>query len=317
MIDTFQPAGRRRRVFSLAGALNRQGKRVSLCFPKTPPGLPGRYGNFYRVPVITALRSDKMALLLEHEAYDLIHLQDPRWLNYGVSLARILGVPFGITISFLPPGLPADYLRRAAFVITPRKEIQNTLKPYHPDTVLFPEGIDLERFRPAPKTGFRLALFQEDSVTQKAALALAKAATICEISLDILGVDQASRSLGDSCAHPCCPASVLAETQIVAGRGRAMLEGMACGNAVLLLGRYYHGLLTPNRLRSFSSPGNNGVGEEPCHRTILRDLTRLQRNRVELQQLQEWGRRWVRENHDLRLVTEMTARLYSRASGKT
>ncbi len=311
MIGTFLPAGRCRGVFSLAGELNRQGYQVSLCCLDTPPGIPEQFGRYFRVPVIAGLRFEELAWSLKHKSYDLIHLQGPHLLNRGAYLASALGIPFGVTVPVHPADPQDRLLKQAVFVIATRTEIRDALEPHYSGTVVITEGIDLSKFCPAPKTGFRLVLSYENGVTEKAALALIKAAALCETPLDILGSEKFPPGAGIYHGRPPCPASMLAPSQVVAGCGHAILEGMACGNAILQLGRRYRGLLTPDRLHIPARSANNSEEDEPCYRNIFGDLARLFKDRDLLQQLQDRGRRYVRENHDLRLVAERTAQLYA------
>ena len=41
---------------------------------------------------------------------------------------------------------------------------------------------------------------------------------------------------------------LLASTHIVVGTGRAVIEGLACGNAAVILGKTYQGILTRKKL---------------------------------------------------------------------
>ncbi|HHX87444.1 MAG TPA: hypothetical protein GX693_04595, partial [Firmicutes bacterium] len=107
-------------------------------------------------------------------------------------------------------------------------------------------------------------------------------------------------------------AHILAQSQVIVGQQRALLEGMACGNAALVLGLSYRGILDPATLPPPPLADLSGAGdEEPCYRTIFYDLSRLGKERPYLTRLQNRGRQLVRENYDLRLIAERTSDIYS------
>lgn len=315
-IDNFQLAGRCRSVFSLAGELSRQGFSAFVTLLGAPPGIARQFQQFYGVPVLTGQRFSEAGRFLKKGSVDLLHLQAPSLLNQGSALARTLGIPYGVTVAAPLADPPPEMMRGPAFIIASRAEARVSLQRLRPDTVLIPEGIDVARCQPAvPKNGFQITLVNEGSVSGEGALALAKAAGICGADLQIIGRGGLPEGAGSFYGWPPCPAPVLAGSQVVAGQGRALLEGAACGNAVIALGQRYLGPAGPDRIASLPALEKEGGGEEPCYRTVLGDLNRLMKDRAKLEHLQEWGRRWVRDYHDLRLVAEMTARVYHRAAG--
>lgn len=98
---------------------------------------------------------------------------------------------------------------------------------------------------------------------------------------------------------------------MVLGRRRSLLEGMACGNAAIILGYGFGGLVEAGLLPAAAYPDLNVAGDgKPCYRDIFYVLSRLLKNRPCLSDLQRWGRNYIAENYDLRISAELTIKLY-------
>ena len=317
MLTRFRCCSATNHAISLAAALNRQGVKTAVIFSHCPPGARKLYSDYcrHKVPLLFADTEAEIDLVIERYRGELLHLHGPDLLPEAYHLARQRRLPYGVTVHHSTGATGAtgrpDYLADAAFLIKP------ALAPAFPGpaeregAVSIPEGIDLDEFVPAPKKGFRVTYIAEEGYSSADALpALQKAAGLIDLELEIIS-PQMLPPHGKVRFHGWLPgsAALLKHSRVVVGRGRSLLEGMACGNAALVLGERYGGIVEP--AAGLPLPDLSGrSGAEPCYRDLFYDLARLWKEREYLDHLQQWGRRQVRENFDLRLAAEMTARLY-------
>ena len=305
-------------VISLAAALNRQGIKTAVIFAHCPPRARKLYSDYCRLktPLFFADTEAEIGLLLNRFQPELLHLHGPELLPAAYHLARQQRIPYGVTIHHpLSAATGTDYLAGAAFLIKPTVAPAFSNPVESGGAVSIPEGIDLDEFKPAPREGFRVTCIAEEGFSNTDALpALLKAAGIIDLDLEIIS-PQILPPHGKVRYHGWLPgsAALLKKSQVVIGRGRSLLEGLACGNAALILGERYGGIVEP--AAGLPLPDLSGrSGAEPCYRDLFYDLSRLWKERDYLRHLQQWGRRHVRENFDLRLTAEMTARLYLKLS---
>ncbi len=179
--------------------------------------------------------------------------------------------------------------------------------------------MDLDACRPAAREGFKIAFIGEESgYTREGATALLEAAGLADIEVQLICPEPLPLLRGRYYGWPLNSAAVLPESQVVVGRRRGLLEGMACENAALIMGRSYQGLFDPSAYpAALPFPDLSGEGAEPpCYRSIFYDLSALLKDRSQLQLLQQQGRKFVRENCDLRLITERTRHLYRQVIGR-
>ncbi len=317
MLSRFSYSSGPGHVLSLARELNRQKIRTAVVMTDCPAPARKLIRAYCRKnpPFIAENNAAEIEKIVRHYRVDLLHIHEPSLLPLAVKLARQDHLPYGITVHEGP--LAAAHLsglEQAAFVVTVNPAILKPLAGLSHPAVFIPEGIEMAEYRPAKKDGFTITFIGETGgYTRDGYLALLKAAGLADMPVELVCREQLPQVNGRF--HGWLPgcAKVLAGSQVVVGRRRALLEGLACGNAALLMGRSYHGLVERGIAKATPFPDLSGGGaEEPCYRNIFYDLSRLWKDRGYLSELQRWGRTFVRENCDLRLIAERTARLYRR-----
>lgn len=308
-------------VLSLAAGLTRQGVRAVVVISDCPRPYREQL-HYYRqqFPCFAESRPDEIVRLARHYRFDLLHLHDLSLAGKAQKLIRTLRIPCGATLhERLDLRENPTPLQNLSFLITPRPEATSIPVGPGQKAIFIPEGVDLEACRPATKEGFKITVMgEEGGLTGEGTSALLKAAGLADLEVELVSPGPFPLIKGRYYGWRLNSSAVLAGSQIVVGRRRSLLEGMACGNAALIMGQSYHGIFDPSTYpAALSFPDLSGAeAEPPCYRTIFYDLSTLLKNRPFLKSLQQQGRKFVRENCDLRLVAERTHLIYRRIAEK-
>jgi hypothetical protein len=319
MLDRFSYRARLGHVISLAGALNRQGIETVVAVTDCPAPERERCQKYCRqkAPFFAEDRTEQIVKIARHYQVKLIHVHALSLLPLAWQLSRQLRLPYGITVHE-PPAAAANaaLLAQALFIIVTSPALQAQLPRLKRAAAFIPEAVDLDEYRPQPRNDFRIAFLGDaGGYTADGYMALVKAAGIADLPLEVICPEPVPLVKGRFHGWTLDRAAVLSRTQVVAGSKRGLIEGMACGNAALLMGRSYHGIVQPQSFAAGAFPDLSGGGTvEPCYRSIFHDLAQLLKDRPYLTTLQHWGRKFTRENCDLRLAAEATARLYARST---
>jgi len=314
MLTRFSYSGIMGHVLSLAGKLNSQGCRVAVVVTDCPAPLRQAYHDYCRnkVDLFTESKETEIHKLIRHYRFHVLHVHSPALIPLARTIEQNLRLPWGVTVhnGLLPAR--QENLARAAFIITTSTATYRKLNRAGFPAVFIPEGIDLDEFRPAQKAELKIAYIAESGgYSEDGCLALLKAAALADLPVDLICAEQFPQVRGRFHGWPPSTAPVLRQSAVVVGRGRGLLEGMACGNASLILGPYYGGILEAGALGAAAYPDLSGrTGKEPCYREIFFDLSRLIKDGAYLGELQRRSRKYVLENHDLRLSAELTGKVY-------
>lgn len=317
MISRFRCSGVMSHLLSLTAELNRLGSEAVVVITDCPAPYREQLRRYQRYfPCFTENRPEEILSLARYYRPELLHLHA---LPSGGTLARLfhlLPLPWGLTLHDQPfPSAKIALLPAPSFVILPHPAAALPAA-LQQNAYFIPEGIDLQRSRLSEKKGFKVALIlDEENGADEGSAALLKAAALADLEVELISPRPLPLLRGNYHGRPLDCAEVLLKTQITVGHGRALLEGMAWGNAALIFGRSYGGLFDPRGYPARLFPNLLGEGDEPpCYRSIFFDLSTLLKNRPLLESLQQQGRRFVRESCDLRLITEQTSRLYNLAA---
>lgn len=307
-------------MLGLAGELHRQGLKPVVVLTECPPQSAKSCQELYReIPILTENRPEVILNIARRRQVNIVHVHSLALLPLALPLAGRLNAPFGITLyesNF--PKTSTEMIKKASFVIKTRQNPGPETAVNHNNTVFIPEGVDLTGFKPEKKEGFSVTFITDSGYHgDNSCLALLKAAGLGNFFVNIAGSEYYPTVNGKY--HQWQPHydTLLSSSHVVVGRERALLEGMACGNAALIMGKSYHGILQPQNFSAAGLPDLSGGGTiEPCYRNIFNDLAELWKDRDYLETLQYRGRKYVRENHDLRLTAEATVRLYQKTLQK-
>lgn len=321
MLSRFRYSGVMGHIFSLAAGLNRQDVKAVVVITDCPSGYLEQLRRYQQqFPCFAENRPEEILRLARHYRFDLLHLHDLSLAGTAQRLLRSLRIPCGITLhEKLNPPVNLASLQSLSFLITPYPAATGIPAWIRQKPVFIPEGVDLETYRPARKEGFKITFIGEKGgFTGEGAMALLKAAGLAGLEMELICPEPLPLLKGHYYGWQSNSAAVLSGSQVVVGRFRGLLEGMSCGNAALIMGQSYRGMFDPSSYpEALSFPDLSGEGvDPPCYRTIFFDLSTLLKDRPLLESLQQQGRKFIRENCDLRLIAEHTHRLYRQVAGK-
>ncbi len=317
--NRFSHSGQTTHVFSLVGEQQRQGLAAKLIMESYPSyqALEAYRQTIARLGAVIISPNDREALSrqLKDNNWQLIHAHSSLTFPTADGLSQKLNIPYVVTCHGL--GLNQQehrpYLQRASAVICISQRVANGLREFAGKIRVVPNGVDLDEFMPGEKfEPLKIALVARvDGTKTKSFLQFCKAVELLEnVEFYVAGNRQPpgnrARYLGWS--NEIAP--LLARTDILAGTGRAVIEGLAAGNAVLILGRTYQGLLTPEKARQKYLDLSGLAGTDACYRSIFFDLAPLIQNRSDLRSLQRFGRELAEKEFDNRLLTKKITGIY-------
>ncbi|HHX74710.1 MAG TPA: glycosyltransferase family 4 protein [Firmicutes bacterium] len=246
----------------------------------------------------------------------LIHAHSIVTLPLAATLARQKKVPLVITCHGLGinTGDYRPFLQEAAAIICISRRVANSLREFEDKIHLIPNGVDLAEFAPQEKTEpVKIALVSRiDPGKQKAYNHFCKAVDLLEgVEFYVAANQKPASKTAQYLGWISDVASLLAETDIVAGTGRTVIEGLACGNAVIILGKTCQGILTPEKVARQKELDLSGLsGNDPCYKNIFYELAKLTQNELYLRHLQKFGRKLAEEHFDIAVLAGKTMQVY-------
>jgi hypothetical protein len=266
--------------------------------------------------VITPNDPAALLTLLKDKGFDLIHAHSPLSFSLTANLSTQLNIPYVVTCHGLGLNQPQyhRYLRGAGAIICISYRVAHNLRDFTNKTYIVPIGVDLSEYKPGQKNEpVKIVLLTRvDSGRQKGFDHFCKAADLLDgIEFYVAANTQPNSKhaiyLGGKSQNP----NIFAKSDIVAGTGRTVAEGLATGNAVFILGRTYQGILTPEKLEKQKYLDLSGLsGSEPCYRSIFLDLAKLTQNQIYLRHLQRFGRSLAQQQFDHKLLTRHIVEIY-------
>ncbi|PZN06362.1 MAG: hypothetical protein DIU69_13370 [Bacillota bacterium] len=323
---TFFTSGQTVHVINLVRGLRRRGHEVDLMIthpgtmePTTHPYARELQQLGVRVQVIPryAVVADRVPL--PRQKYDLVHAQSSWSFEHARRIASRLGIPLVITCHGLgleqQPYRPA--LAAAASLICVGPRIAQSLPSFRKKAVVIGNGVDLELFRPGVRERELTILYAGRVDRWKRAGVLALCQAVEQMPKDVRFWVASNRRLPSQRAqHLGWVTDVhryMARAHVVVGTGRAIREGLAAGAACLVLGREYHGPVTPEYVGKTRFPDFSGLGGhqgEPTPAALYRDLMQLYRDRSWLQELMAFGRRYATLHLGLDAMVAATIDVY-------
>jgi len=318
-LNRFFYSGQTTHAFSLVKEQQKQGLDARLILDGNPSyqALELYRETINELGVTTVKPGDLQAVLqqLQHWQPQVIHAHSPLTFPLAALLAREYSAPLVITCHGL--GLNnqemSPYLQQASAIICISRRVANSMHDFAAKVHLVPNGVDLQEFKPAPKSEpVKIAYVGRiDQSKLKGYNHFCKAVDLLE---QVEFFVAANKPPNSKTAHylgwTSDVAGLLAKTDIVVGTGRAIIEGLACGNAAIILGRSCQGILTPEKIKAKAIDLSGLVGNDPCYKNIFYDLAKLTQNKIYLQQLQKFGRELAEKEFDNTKLTRKIIVIY-------
>lgn len=321
-LHRFSYSGQTTHVFSLVREQQRQGVSAFLIMDGYPShqAVAMYEGTVNELGAAMIKPGDMPAImrLTYGRRFHLIHAHSFRTYPMAASLAEKLRIPYVVTCHGAGLNKQESWplLHKASFIICISPRVAETVGEFAHKCCIIPNGVDLNEFKPGVKKGpVKIAYIgRMDREKQQGYNQFCKAVDLLEntevyIASNKGPTSKAAEYLGWTNQIAC----LVAQTDIVAGTGRAVLEGMAAGNAAVILGRKYQGVFTPKKAASRHFPDLSGLaGSDPCYRDIFYDLIKLTQNKDYLRQLQKLGRELVKKDFDNEKHTQRIIELYKK-----
>ena len=252
--------------------------------------------------------------------FDLIHAHSFLAFNLAQELSSFYELPYVLTVQKrdINVKLPEAPLQGAKAIIYLESEIGGSLTGYQEKLHIISESIDTDRYSPFKK-GNPVKIFYNGKVDQynrKGFLALGKALVL----LDSAALNfefyyssnlESNYTAGKPLRKHHSLVSHLRETDIVLGGGRVILEGMAAGNAALVLGQIYGGMINRESVARSEHFDYHGLsGKESCYKNIFFDLARLIKNRRYLKEVQNFSRNYIIDKYNIKNTTAAVIKTY-------
>jgi glycosyltransferase involved in cell wall biosynthesis len=250
--------------------------------------------------------------------FDLIHAHSPLIFPPAASLSTELKIPFVVTCHgfVLNPQEYSSYFQKAEAMLCNSQRVAGSLRKFAHKVYLISSGVDLDEFKPGEKSEPVKILLVSRISTKKlnGYSQFCKAVDLLEgVEFYVISDKKPNSVKANYLGWINQTAELLAHTDIVVGTGRAIIEGLASGNAAMILGRTYQGILSPNYSKKHKELDLSGLsGTKPCYKNIFFDLAKLTQNQIYLQKLQVFGRQLAKEKFDNRLIAEHILTIYKK-----
>ncbi|MDW7650499.1 MAG: glycosyltransferase family 4 protein [Bacillota bacterium] len=259
--------------------------------------------------------------LLQGNKINLIHAHSSLMYPVAENLAEKLQIPYVVTCHGLGINKEENkpFLRNARTIISISPRVANTIREFAHKVHIIPNGVDVDEFKPGVKAEpVKIAFVARmDQMKQKGYSNFCKAADLLEdVEFYVASNQKPASNTAEYLGWTNEVATLLAQTDIVVGTGRAILEGMAAGNVAVILGRTYQGILTPEKAAKQHFLDVSGLsGSDPCYRDIFYDLAKLLQNKKHIPQLQRFSRELVAKDYNNEVHTRRIVELYKKVLG--
>jgi glycosyltransferase involved in cell wall biosynthesis len=323
-LNRFFYSGQTTHVFSLVKEQQQQGHAAHLAIEGYPPrkAFDVYKNTLERLNVKVTKPGDEatLARLIKKFRYDLIHAHSPLTFAMARKLSANFNIPYVITCHRL--GLNKEqyrtFLKGAAvlFCISPR--VARSMHEFSEKIHVITNGVDLEEFKPTRKTEpVKIALVARIDTNKQAGYNhLCKAVGLLEkVEFFVASNKPPDSRKAKYLGWTDQIAGLLSKTDIVVGTGRAIVEGLAAGNAGLVLGNTYQGVLATEKMESGEYLDLSGLaGIEPSYKDIFFDLSNLTQDRAYLRKLQAGGRKLAQEQYNIREICGYILHIYRSVS---
>jgi starch synthase len=332
LLSNFFTSGLTTHVVSLCESLRQCGQEVYLVITHPTHGAAAMrsYLNYLsdlgiHTTVIQAKRLNELARFCKRNHIDVVHGHSSWDFSVAHAIYINYGIPYVLTCHSL--GLENKryqrFLEQAACIICVGPRIMASVAEYGSRVTLLQNAVDLNRFKPSAKAEVFTVTYagRSDRNKQPGIKALGTAIDTFPhpIRFIVAGNAACAKQIGKNSQYVGWEPRMeryMNSSDVVVGTGRAIREGMAAGNACIVLGWNYEGVVTPEELVDIKFPDFSGrLGKKELTVTALQNvLLSLYENRDWLMELQKFGRSYAEQHFDLHQSTLRTIEIYQEAS---
>lgn len=267
------------------------------------------------IEAIVLNNGSALPLQLRRQKYDLVHVHSPGLLALGGRLSGEQQIPLVVTCHEAPPDKEAHrFLSRAKAIICTASRDAYELQKYGSKIRIIPQCVDLEEYKPREKSGpVKITLVARlDNTKMEGFRHLCKAVNLLEnVTFTVASNARPPGIKATFTGQTAYLPQILAASDIIVGTGRSTIEGLAAGNAALVLGRTYQGLVTPKTVQKSRHLDLSGLyGTKPCYKDIFYDLAPLTQDRNELCSVQQFSRELAAQRYCSKKITEEVYQVY-------
>lgn len=320
LISDFFLSGQTTHVMDLAEQLQELGHSVHVRFTRVHSSLfKSEYSPRLKklgIQFSTGLGSSSLTYMARTWHPDIVHAHSSTQFSLAHRLASRLRIPYVLTchgLGFSHPKYKQD-LEAAAHVIAIGPNVASEIKSICKNLTIIPNGINTEHYVP-PQGGM-----VRNQVVYIGRIDSSKIPGINQLALVLNRYFNRNLTvIGDW--NPEVPGTIfqpwktdllptLQQAGIVAACGRTAREALACGNAVLLMQKYYDGLVSPalTSRPDFDFSGNQG---RFSFYRLRKDLKKLLSSPNALQKLQTWSRHYAVQHLSSASMATQIAQIYA------
>jgi glycosyltransferase involved in cell wall biosynthesis len=320
-LNRFYYSSQTAQVFTLIRDQQEQGINARLIMDGNPSyKVLSLYKDILNDLQITMIKPGDMNALLRQareQSAQLVHAHSSLTYPLASSLATQLAIPLVLTCHGL--GLNRQvyrpYLQQAGAIICTSHRVAGSLREFRRKLSIVPSGVNLAEYKSGDKgEPIKIVLIAPPgSGKQKGYNQFCKAVDLLEgVEFYVVGNKGISSKSAKHFDELDKLASLLEKTDITAATGRSAIEALATGNAVIVLGRTYQGILTPEKKAQEKHIDLSGLtGATYCYRNMFYDLAKLTQNNIYLRQLQQFSREVAEHEFDNKALTQRIINVYS------
>lgn len=287
--------------------------------------------SFEGIPYFLYHSHDELFHCINNKRIELVHAHSPLVYPAAVNTAHHFGIPLVITLhGLLTPSLYVQALEAADSIIAIGPEVANSAGIEYQEKIhIIFNGIDLEHYKigeyNSPDAPLKILWIGRTSGTAaRGAEYLARAVRIIRargIPIEAkvigypLGVDIRGMTV---CGWVHDPLPFLQASDITFARGRALREGMACGNVGFLLAHGYGGMVMEDWFKNGRHVQLSGSIEHGCETLnsshIVNDILYFYENRDQLYRAKMAARKVAEAYFDIGSMVQETCKVYAEAS---
>lgn len=336
-LNKFDYSGNAEAVIELAEGALKKGLKIHLVLNGVPLSLTGVYREYLHKKGLKGsvnVSTQQIQNLLYYQGCKLLHVYHPLLFPLAQSLSSSLKITWAAScLENIEQGAYST-LAGATFVTCSStalwNKINSNLHPYKKEKLLLiPPGIKIPPPEFAQEGAGPSSTAQPDKLrllyigpleNNHAAVFLKLNRLVKNLENCTFGVISMQKMSGiNGTLHPWTPDwdSIARSYDIIISSGYSLLRGIAKGKIALLMEKKYGGIFTPRAqvqvpdFRAVLKDKDTDAGEDLLKQD-LQELQKLLEQPSAMKRLQEENWNYARENHDLEIVSEQLARLYSR-----